>query len=125
MMDYKNRNVLALAYVGDAIYEIYIRKFLIDKGIEKVNDLQKQATEYVSARGQSKYLKKMLDGNYLLDDEIQVVMRARNHKTNSHPKNTDIVTYKHATGLEALIGWLYLSENISRVEEIMNYILEV
>lgn len=120
-MDYKNRNVLALAYIGDAVYEIYIRKFLINKGIEKVNDLQKEATKYVSARGQAKYLTKMLDKYFFSEEELQIIYRARNHKIKSSPKNTDIITYKHATALEAIIGYLYLIEDTKRIEEIMNF----
>lgn len=123
-MEAKNRNSLALAYIGDAIYEVYIREYLLNQGIEKVNKLQKEATKYVSARGQADYLKKMIEDNFLTEDELQIVMRARNHKTNSSPKNTDIITYKNATGLEALIGCLYLEGNNDRIAEIMNYIKE-
>lgn len=123
-MEAKNRNSLALAYIGDAIYEVYIREYLLNQGIEKVNKLQKEATKYVSARGQAEYLRQMINDNFLSDEELQVVMRARNHKTNSSPKNTDIITYKNATGLEALIGYLYLDGNNDRIVEIMNYIKE-
>lgn len=123
-MEAKNRNALALAYIGDAIYEIYIREYLLSQGLEKVNKLQKEATKYVSARGQANYLKQMIDDNFLTEEELQIVMRARNHKTNSSPKNTDIITYKNATGLEALIGCLYLEDNNDRIAEIMNYIKE-
>lgn len=122
-MDYKYRNVLALAYVGDSIYEIYIRKYLFLKGIEKVNELQKEATLYVSAKGQSKYLKEMISNNFLEEEELQIVYRARNHKSHASPKNTDVATYHEATGLEALIGYLYLNGNEERVQEIMNFIL--
>lgn len=123
-MEAKNRNSLALAYIGDAIYEVYIREYLLGQGLEKVNKLQKEATKYVSARGQANYLKQMIDENFLTEEELQIVMRARNHKTNSSPKNTDIITYKNATGLEALIGCLYLEGNNERIAEIMNYIKE-
>lgn len=116
-------NVLVLAYLGDTIYENYVRKYLINKGIANVNDLQKEAVNYVSAKSQSMYLKKMMDGNFLSDEELDVVKRARNYKTTSHPKNCDIITYKYATGLEALIGYLNLKENIERIDEIMNFIL--
>lgn len=116
-------NVLVLAYLGDTIYENYVRKYLINKGIANVNDLQKEAVNYVSAKSQSMYLKKMMDGNFLSNEELDVVKRARNYKTTSHPKNCDIITYKYATGLEALIGYLNLKENIERIDEIMNFIL--
>lgn len=119
-----NQNSLTLAYVGDAIYEIYIRKHLvINKKITKVNDLQKQAVTYVSARGQASYLKSWLENNILTPTERDVVMRARNHKVGSSPKNTDIVTYKYATGLEALFGYLYLIGNEERLDELASIIV--
>ena len=116
-------NVLVLAYLGDTIYENYIRKYLIGKGIGNVNDLQKESINYVSAKSQAKFLQDMLDNNFLSDEEITVVKRARNYKTTSHPKNCDIVTYKYATGLESLIGYLDLEGKRDRIDEIMNFIL--
>ena len=116
-------NVLVLAYMGDTVYEDYIRKYLINKGIGNVNDLQTEALKYVSAINQAKFLTEMIDNNYLTEKELDIVKRARNYKTTSHPKSCDIITYKHATGLEALIGYLYLDNNIERVNEIMNFIL--
>ena len=118
-----NLNSLALAYLGDAIYELYVRKYLLNKGIVKVKELQKEAVNYVSAKAQAKFLNNMIEDNFLRDDEIDIVKRARNHKSHSS-KSTDIITYKHSTGLEALIGQLYLDNNFSRIDEIMNYILE-
>jgi ribonuclease-3 family protein len=117
-------NVLVLAYLGDTIYENYIRRFLINSGIGNVNDLQKNATNYVSAVNQAKFLTEMMDANFLLEEELDVVRRARNYKTTSHPKSCDIITYKYATGLEALIGYLDLKNNKERIEEIMKFILE-
>ena len=116
-------NVLVLAYLGDTIYENYVRKYLIGKGIGNVNDLQKESVNYVSAKSQAKYLQEMMDKNFLSDEEIIVVKRARNYKTTSHPKNCDIVTYKYATGLESLIGYLDLEGKRDRIDEIMNFIL--
>jgi len=116
-------NVLVLAYMGDTVYEDYIRKYLITKGIGNVNDLQTESLKYVSAVSQAKYLTEMMDKEFLTSDELDIVKRARNYKTTSHPKSCDIITYKHATGLEALIGYLYLDGNIERVNEIMNFII--
>ncbi len=124
-MNYNTLNVLSLAYIGDAIYEVYIRKYLIQKGIVKVEQLQKEAVNYVSAKNQAYFLKNMIDNNVFTENERQIIIRARNHKGNRHPKNTDIITYKHSTGLEAIIGYLYLNNNIERINYIMNYILEV
>ncbi|HHW69114.1 MAG TPA: ribonuclease III [Tenericutes bacterium] len=123
-MKTKDFNVLTLAYIGDAIYEVFIRKNLIEKGIVKVKNLQKEAVEYVSARAQAKFLKEMLDINFFSEEELEVIYRARNNKGKSHPKNTDILTYKHATALEAIIGYFYLDNNENRLHDVMNFILE-
>lgn len=116
-----NKNVLTLAYIGDAIYELYIREYLISKNISKVNLLQTEAIKYVSATGQAKYLKEMMDINFFTEEELNIIYRARNHKSHKS-KSTDIITYKHSTALEALIGYLYLENNKKRIDEIMNYI---
>ena len=119
-----NLNSLALAYIGDAIYEVYIREYLLSKGICKVNDLQKEAIKYVSAKAQFNYLSKMIDEHFFTDEELNIIFRARNHKVDHRPKNCDISTYKYATGLEAVVGYLYLKKDNKRIEEIMNYIKE-
>ena len=117
-MDVREVNVLVLAYLGDTIYEDYIRKYLISLGINNVDELQKKSVNYVSAKHQAEFIKKLLD-----EEEVDVFKRARNYKSTSHPKNCDIVTYKHATGLEAVIGYLELTNNRVRIDEIMEYIL--
>ncbi len=122
-METIEKNGLVLAYLGDSVYEIYIRSYLINKGDYKVNDLQHLAIDYVSTVSQSKYLKMFMDKNILTDVELDVVMRARNHKGNRHPKNTDIVTYKLATGLEALFGYLFLEKRYDRIKELMDLIV--
>ena len=121
-MDINTINVIALAYLGDAIYEAYIREKLIETGIAKVEDLQKVAVKYVSAKGQANILTTMLESNLLTEFEIEIVKRGRNYKRSSHPKHTDIITYKLSTGFETLIGYLYLSKNIQRLEEILKSI---
>ena len=122
-MDVREINVLVLAYLGDTIYEDYVRKYLIELGINNVNELQKKAQDYVSARNQAKFLTKMLDCNFLKDNELDVFKRARNYKSNSHPKNCDIITYKYATGLEAIIGYLEYVGMRERINDIMYFIL--
>lgn len=116
-------NVLVLAYLGDTIYENYVRRYLINKGIANVNDLQTASINYVSARAQAKFLTEFVDKDFFSEEELSVIKRARNYKSNSHPKNCDIITYKHATGLEALIGYLELLNRRDRIDEIMNNIL--
>ena len=116
------KNSLVLAYLGDSIYEVYIRKYLIDKGIVKVNILQSESIKYVSAKSQAKYLKEMMDINFFNEEEIDIIIKARNHKNNHKPKNCDIITYKYSTGFEALIGYLYLNKKEDRIKEIIDFI---
>ena len=116
------KNSLVLAYLGDSVYELYIRKYLIDKGIVKVKDLQKESVKYVSAKSQSDILKELININFFNEEELDIIIRARNHKNNHKPKNCDIITYKYATGFEALIGYLYLNNDIARIEEIIEFI---
>lgn len=120
----KDINVITLAYLGDAVYEVYVRDYLIKKGIAKVDKLQHEAVKYVSAKGQCKIINTLMDYNILTEDEIDIVKRGRNYNRLSHPKNTDVITYKVATGFETLIGALYL-DNKNRLDEIMKYVLEV
>lgn len=119
----KDVNVLVLAYLGDTVYEYYIRRFLINKKIANVNDLQKNAVNYVSAKNQARFLEELMNDNFFTEEEIDIIKRARNHKGVSHPKNCDIVTYKHATALEALIGYLKLENKEDRIDMIMERIL--
>ena len=116
-------NVLVLAYLGDTIYENYVRHYLINKGIGNVNSLQTESINYVSAKAQAKFLEELINSDFFTEEEISVIKRARNYKSNSHPKNTDIITYKHATALEAVIGYLDLSNRKDRIDKIMNNIL--
>lgn len=124
MIDMNNMNALVLAYLGDSIYEIYVRRYLVSIGIAKVKELQKESIKYVSASSQASFLKEMMDNNFFSDEEIRIIMNARNQKNNHKPRNCDIITYKYATGLEALIGYLYFNDNKYRINEIMNYILK-
>lgn len=121
-MDVNTINIITLAYLGDAIYEIYIREKLIEQGIAKVEELQKESIKYVSAKGQATILKKLLENNILLEEEQEIIKRGRNYKRSNHPKHTDIITYKLSTGFEAMIGYLYLTKNTKRLEEILTNI---
>lgn len=118
-----NKNVLALAYLGDSVYELYVRTYLLECGLEHVKELQKEAVKFVSASSQEKYLKQMLENSFLNEKEIEIVYRGRNHKVNHKPKNASMVTYKNSTGLETLIGTLFLEGKEERIHQIMNYIL--
>ena len=115
-------NSLSLAYLGDAVYELYIRKHLIDNGINNVNELQKESIKFVSATSQANFLKELMVNNILTEEEIDIVIKARNHKCKHKPKNCNMITYKNSTGFEALIGYLYINNNIDKLSKIINYI---
>ncbi|MBO5530575.1 MAG: Mini-ribonuclease 3 [Bacilli bacterium] len=118
-------NILSLAYLGDSVYELKVRDYLISTGISKVNKLQKEAMNFVTAKKQCEFINYFIENNILTETEIDYVKRGRNASTYSHPKNTDIVTYKWATGFECLFGYLYLDNNKERIDELFNIILEV
>ena len=115
-------NIITLAYVGDAVFELFVREKLVNIGIVKVDELQKHAIKYVSAKGQKNILDNLIDNNVLTDMELDIVRRGRNNKRSIHPKNTDILTYKISTGFEALIGYLYLNKEYNRLLEIFSFI---
>ena len=123
MMDIRQVNVLVLAYLGDTIYEDYIREYLIKLGINNVNELQKRSVDYVSAKAQAAFLTRLINENEFNDEEMDIIKRARNNRSKSHPKSCDIITYKYATAFEALIGYLKLQNNNERIDEIINKIL--
>lgn len=106
-----------LAFVGDGVYSLYIRHKVVLTENLKGKDLHTRVVNYVKASGQSNFIDKLLP--VLSDDELHVYKRARNHKTLSQSKNANIVDYKRATGLEALLGYLYLSGNMDRLNQIL------
>jgi ribonuclease-3 family protein len=118
-VDAKQLNSLALAYMGDAIYETYVRRHLLFSGKVRPNQLHRTGTTYVSAKAQCKILFQMMDHHLLDEEELAVVMRGRNAKSGSVPKNTDVQTYHYSTAFEALMGYLYLIGNIERLEELI------
>ena len=120
-MNTKTINIQVLALLGDAIFSLYIREQLLKKGINNSNLLQQKSVEYVSAKGQVKILNNLIEKKFLTEEELDTVKRGRNNKKDSHPKNTEIVTYKLSTGFEALLGELYLN-NKERLEEVLNEI---
>ena len=120
--DISQMSPLAWAYMGDAVYEKFIREYVIRQGLCKNGLLHKKSIKYVSAKVQSQVLKVIED--FLTDEEKDIVRRGRNSNPHSTAKNADIVEYKYATGFEALIGWLYLNEKEERLEEILKKCVE-
>ena len=122
-MNPNNMNILVLAYLGDSVYEHYIRTYLIHQNIANVNDLLSVSLRYVSAKSQAKIVQELIDRNQLTEEEQAIYRRARNAKNNHHPKNCDIVTYKQATGLEGIIGYLEILGKTDRIQEIIKMIV--
>ena len=120
-----NYNSLVFAYIGDAIYEVKVRNFLVHKNIPKVNELQHEALNYVSAKRQAYFLDKLLQDNFFSLEEQEIIKHARNSKTNSKPKNCDILTYKHATALESITGYFYLNNMNNRIDEMFEKIINL
>lgn len=117
----KQLNALALAYMGDAIFETYVREHLIAMGKVKPNQLHREATKYVSAKSQAVVIRRLISEQLLDVEEESIVRRGRNAKSGTIPKNTDVQTYRYSTALEALIGYHYLKENHERLYELINY----
>jgi len=124
MIDYKQLNGLALAYVGDAIYEVYIRDYLLASGYTRPNQLHRIATHYVSAKAQAFLVQSMLEENLLTKEEENYYRRGRNSKSHTSAKNTDIRTYRYSTGFESLMGYLHLSQQTQRLEEVVRWCIQ-
>lgn len=123
--DWSQLNGLALAYVGDAIFEIHIREHLVKVGQTRPNQLHRMATKFVSARSQAKLIQGMLaEEDLLTEEEIAIYKRGRNGKSHTLPKNVDMATYRTATGFEALMGFLHLDGQKERVEELVDWCIQ-
>ena len=116
-MDYKTYNSIALAFLGDAVYERFIRERILRHGSVGADRMHREAVRYVKAAAQEQSLRAFADE--LTETEADVVRRARNHKITSKPKNADPVTYKMATAFEALLGYLYLDGQEERLQTVM------
>ncbi len=112
---------LTWAYIGDAVYETYIREHLINTTNLKPHRLHVEAIKFVSAKAQAQILKRIQ--NTLTDEEKEIVRRGRNTQNHHLPKNADPADYMHATSFEALIGYLYLTKQNERLNKILNLII--
>ena len=118
VVDARNLNPQVLAFVGDGVYSLYIRHKLVVGGNSRGKDLHNEVTSFVKASGQSELIARLLP--MLNEDEVAVFKRARNHKTLSQAKNQKITDYRRATGLEAVLGYLYLSGKMDRITSLLN-----
>lgn len=113
---------LVWAYVGDSVYELFVRTKLTNKSNAKPHKLHIESIKYVKAKAQADILKKINDS--LTDEEKDIVRRGRNTENHHVAKNANIADYSQSTGFEALIGYLYLTKQDSRLEEILNMCIE-
>lgn len=122
--DYQQLNGIALAYLGDAVYEVYIRQHLLALGMSKPNRLQKKATHYVSAKAQASLIALMEDDDLLDEEEWSFFKRGRNANSYTHAKNTSVLTYRQSTGFEALFGYLYLAGKHDRLDQLAHWCIK-
>ena len=119
-------NLVTLAFIGDAVYELAIRHRLAERGGTYTADkLHVEAVRYVKAQAQAKALKGMIKENILSDEELDLVRKARNRKPKSIPRHADPLEYKFASALEALFGWHFTEGRADRVEELVNFAVRV
>ena len=116
-MDIREYDIKALAYIGDSVYELYVRKHIMENSHEQVNKLHKKAIKYVSAKAQAHVIAVL--ENKFTNEEQAIFKRGRNAVSNTVPKNTDVITYKIATGFEAVIGYMYLINDTARLDYIL------
>ncbi|QXM07411.1 Mini-ribonuclease 3 [Crassaminicella indica] len=114
---------LVLAYIGDAVYEVYIREYILHRYGGNVNKLHKIATRFVKAGAQAKAVHGL--EKELPEKEWNIIKRGRNQKSGTVPKNAELVDYKYATGFEALIGYLYLLGDTGRIKEIVKRAIQI
>lgn len=117
-------NGIALAFEGDAVYSLYIRRHLIFQGQTKPNQLHRLATRYVSAKAQASLIEKMLNQEVLTEKELDIYKRGRNAHSHTKAKNTDVITYKMSTGFEAVMGYLHMTEDLTRLEELITWCID-
>ncbi|KRN88457.1 hypothetical protein IV53_GL000421 [Ligilactobacillus ceti DSM 22408] len=123
-VDYQQLNGIVLAYMGDSIYEVYVRRHLLEKGLTKPSKLHQRATHYVSAKAQAFLVTKMEEEGLMTETEAGFYKRGRNAKSHTSAKNTSVLTYRVSTGFEALIGYLYLSGQTQRLEEVIAWCIQ-
>lgn len=121
-VDAKMYSPLVLAYVGDAVYEIMIRTKIVNSGSVQVNKLHKHSANLVKAETQAKMILALMEE--LTEEEVAVYKRGRNAKSYTMAKNASMKDYRMATGFEALVGYLYLSEQNHRLIELVSHGLE-
>ena len=124
MTDVNLINGIALAFEGDAVYSMYIRRHLIFQGLTKPNQLHREATKFVSAKAQANLISLMLEEGILTEKEEDIYKRGRNANSHTKAKNADIVTYRMSTGFEAVMGYLHMTRAIERLEALIDWCIK-
>ncbi|MCQ8260743.1 Mini-ribonuclease 3 [Streptococcus suis] len=117
-------NGIALAFEGDAVYSMYVRRHLIFKGLTKPNQLHGEANKYVSAKAQASLISALLEAQLLTEKEEEIYKRGRNTNSHTKAKNADVVTYRMSTGFEAVLGYLHMTEQMERLDELVNWCID-
>lgn len=117
--DYRSFGALTLAYIGDCVFDLVIRTVVIFKSQKQVNDLHKKTTRFVKAEAQAVMIQGLLDHEILTEEERAVYKRGRNTKSHTSAKNASIVAYRKATGFEAVLGYLYVTDQMERILELV------
>ena len=119
-IDVTQMSPLVWAYIGDSVYEQYIREYLVTNTKYKPHKLHMEATKYVKAGAQAEIIKKL--ENELTDEELDIVRRTRNTQNHHLPKNASVTEYMYSTAFEGLIGYLYLTGQKERLKELLDKI---
>lgn len=114
-----------LAYVGDAIYELRIREYILSTGYQDVNKLHKYAVKFTSGENQAKIIDYLIKENLITEEEISYFKRGRNSGHSKNRRSISVISYKKATGFEALIGYLYLENKKERLDEILDIVIKI
>lgn len=124
-MDVREFNGTSLAYMGDAVMSLLLREKLLAAGYQKSKVMQQMSEKWVSAKAQANFLEVLENLQFFTDEEWSIAMRGRNTHSKSKAKNADVVTYRKATGLEAVFGWLYLTQQQERLMELWHEIEKI
>ena len=117
-VDVRTYSPLVLAYIGDAVYELMIRSKVINHGSMQVNKMHKHSAALVKASAQAQLIKALQEE--LTEEELAAYKRGRNAKSATMAKHATMIDYRMATGLEALVGWLFLTEQYARLVELVS-----
>lgn len=124
-MNVNEYNGTSLAYMGDAVMSMFVREKLLNDGYQKSKVLQKKSEAWVSAKAQAYFVEKLEEQAFFTTEERTIFMRGRNTHSQSKAKNADVITYRMSTGLEAVFGYLYLTKQMKRLQELWQTIKEI